>query len=107
MIDAIEHRFPVDPDRVYLTGASMGGGGALWLALTHPDRWAAVAPVCAAPLPGSEDLAPNLADVPVRFYHGEQDAIVPAQSSRAWQRRLLDIGVPVSYVEFPTLRHNA
>jgi len=106
MIADIERRYPIDADRVYLTGASMGGGGALWLALTHPDRWAAVAPLCPATVPGSQDLAANLADLPVRFYHGEQDTIVPAESSRAWQRRLLDIGVPVSYVEYPSLRHN-
>src|SRR5690349_1434944 len=56
MIGAIERSLPVDPDRVYLTGASMGGGGALWLAETQPDRWAAVAPVCAATVPGSEEL---------------------------------------------------
>jgi pimeloyl-ACP methyl ester carboxylesterase len=107
MVTAVERRFRIDPDRVYLTGASMGGGGALWLALTHPDRWAAVAPVCAAPWPDSEDFAPNLADLPVRFYHGEQDPIVPVQFSRGWQRRLLDLGVPVSYVEYPSMLHNA
>src|SRR6185295_20385165 len=27
----VKRRFPVDDDRVYLTGNSMGGGGALWL----------------------------------------------------------------------------
>jgi len=106
-IATIEKRYPVDPDRVYLTGASMGGGGALWLALTRPDRWAAVAPLSAAMMPGSEDLAPNLSNLPIRFYHGEQDSIVPVATSRAWQRRLLDIGVPAAYVEYPNLRHNA
>ena len=45
----VERRFPVDEDRVYLTGISMGGGGALWLGLTRPDVWAAVAPVCPMP----------------------------------------------------------
>ena len=107
MIADVERRYSIDADRVYLTGASMGGGGALWLALTRPDRWAAVAPLCPAIVPGSEELAANLGNLPVRFYHGEQDTIVPAEASRAWQRRLLDIGVPVSYVEYPSLRHNA
>lgn len=107
MIAELERRYPIDPDRVYLTGASMGGGGALRLAETHPDRWAAVAPLCAAVPPGAEDLALNLSNLPVRFYHGEQDPIVPARESRAWQRRLLDLGVPVSYIEYPTLRHDA
>src|SRR3954447_24123854 len=41
----VKSRYAVDEDRIYLTGASMGGGGALWLGLTRPDLWAAVAPV--------------------------------------------------------------
>ena len=45
----VERRFPVDEDRVYLTGLSMGGGGAIWLGLTRPDVWAAIAPVCPVP----------------------------------------------------------
>src|SRR5215468_4569772 len=67
----VKRRYPVDEDRVYLTGSSMGGGAALWLALTRPDLWAAVAPVCAATVPGSEELAANALNVPVRLFHGE------------------------------------
>src|SRR3954454_11379181 len=67
----VERRFPIDPDRVYLTGVSMGGSGALRLALTRPDVWAAVAAVCPAPLSGLDDLAPNALNVPVRIFHGE------------------------------------
>jgi predicted esterase len=102
----VERRYPVDRDRVYLTGISMGGGGALWLAETRPDVWAAVAAMCPDNMPGSEDLGANLLNLPVRIYHGEQDTIVPSSSSRAWQRRLLDAGVPVSYMEYPATRHN-
>jgi hypothetical protein len=57
-------------------------------------------------MPGSEDLAPNLLNVPLRLYHGELDTIVPVASSRAWQRRLLDAGVPAAYTEYPATRHN-
>jgi pimeloyl-ACP methyl ester carboxylesterase len=102
----VERRFTVDRDRVYLTGISMGGGGALWLAETHPDVWAGVAALCADSMPGSEELAANLWNVPVRLYHGEADTIVPVASSRAWQRRLLDLGVPAGYTEYPATRHN-
>jgi pimeloyl-ACP methyl ester carboxylesterase len=102
----VERRYPVDRDRVYLTGISMGGGGALWLAETRPDLWAGVAAMCPDSMPGSEDLAPNLLNVPLRLYHGELDTIVPVASSRAWQRRLLDAGVPVAYTEYPATRHN-
>jgi pimeloyl-ACP methyl ester carboxylesterase len=103
----VERRFPIDPDRVYLTGISMGGGGALRLALTRPDIWAAVLPVCAAMPPEIEELAPNALNLPIRLVHGELDPIVPVQSSRNWHRRLLDLRDPAEYLEFPLLRHNA
>lgn len=102
----VERRYPVDQDRVYLTGISMGGGGALWLAATRPDVWAGVAAMCPDSMPRSEDLAANLLNVPVRLYHGELDTIVPVASTRAWQRRLLDAGVPAAYTEYPDARHN-
>ncbi|HUI78903.1 MAG TPA: alpha/beta hydrolase-fold protein [Bryobacteraceae bacterium] len=103
----LERRFPVDEDRVYLTGVSMGGGGALRLALTRPDVWAAVAPVCPPPIPGVANLAGNALNLPVRLFHGEQDPVIPVASSRLWQRRLLDVGVAADYLEYPAVRHNS
>ncbi|HEV3330755.1 MAG TPA: alpha/beta hydrolase-fold protein [Bryobacteraceae bacterium] len=103
----LERRFPVDQDRVYLTGISMGGAGALRLALTRPDVWAAVAPVCPAPSPEIAALALNALNLPVRLFHGEQDPVVPVASSRLWQRWLLDVGVAADYIEYPAVRHNA
>ena len=102
----VERRYPVDRDRVYLTGISMGGGGALWLAGTRPDLWAGVAALCADPMPGSDEVAGNLLNVPVRLYHGEMDTVVPVASSRGWQRRLLDLSVTAGYTEYPSVRHN-
>jgi pimeloyl-ACP methyl ester carboxylesterase len=103
----VKRRFPIDEDRIYLTGVSMGGGGALRLALTRPDIWAAVAPVCPATIPGTEELAPNALNLPIRLFHGELDPAIPAASSRAWQKRLLDEGAPVEYIEYPGVLHNA
>ncbi len=103
----VKRRYPVDEDRVYLTGGSMGGGGTLWLALTRPDVWAAVAPVCPDVFPGTEDLAPNALNLPVRLFHGDLDPDVKVESSRLWQRRLLALDSPVEYIEFPGVRHNA
>jgi pimeloyl-ACP methyl ester carboxylesterase len=103
----VKRRFPVDEDRIYLTGLSMGGGGALWLGLTRPDIWAAIAPVCPAPPAGSEDLAPNLLSVPAHFFHGEQDPAVSVETSRKWQKRLLDLDTDVEYIEYPGVLHNA
>ncbi|WP_375284915.1 S-formylglutathione hydrolase [Marinicauda pacifica] len=51
LLDAAEMAAPgLDMDRVSITGHSMGGHGALTLALRHPDRFKSVsafAPICA------------------------------------------------------------
>jgi len=103
----VKRRFPIDEDRVYLTGLSMGGGGTLWLGLTRPDLWAAIAPVCAAAPPETEELAANALNVPVHLFHGDQDPVVPVEVSRAWHKRFLDFGVKAEYIEYPGVRHNS
>lgn len=103
----VKKRFPIDEDRVYLTGLSMGGGGALWLGLTRPDIWAAIAPVCPAVPPGTDDLAANALNTAVHLFHGEDDPVVNVQVSRDWTRHLRDNGVKVEYTEYPHVRHNS
>jgi len=103
----VKHRYSVDDDRVYLTGLSMGGGGALWLGLTRPDVWAAIAPVCPAPPAGIEDLAPNALNVPVKIFQGANDPVVPATETRRWYKRFVEAGVKSEYVEYPGVRHNS
>ena len=46
LLEDIEARYPVDLHRVYLTGLSMGGYGAWNLGLNHPEKFAALAPIC-------------------------------------------------------------
>lgn len=106
-INDVKRRFSIDEDRVYLTGLSMGGGGTLWLGLTRPDVWAAIAPVCAAAPVGTEELAPNALNLPVRLFHGDQDDVVPVVVSREWQKRFVNLGIKAEYVEFPGVRHNS
>jgi enterochelin esterase-like enzyme len=103
----VKRRFSVDEDRVYLTGLSMGGGGALWLGLTRPDVWAAIAAVCPAVPPGTEALAGNAGNVPVKLFQGELDPLVPVKETRRWQQLLVDAGVKSDYVEYKGIRHNA
>lgn len=103
----VKRRFNIDEDRTYLTGLSMGGGGTLWIGLTRPDIWAAMFPVCPAPPKDAEDLAPNALNIPIYFHHGDQDGAVPVAVSRDWTKRLKDLGVNVSYTEYPGVNHNS
>ena len=103
----VKKRFNIDEDRTYLTGLSMGGGGSLWIGLTRPDIWAAVAPVCPAPPQGTSDLAGNGLNLPFYFFHGDKDPAVPVTVSRDWTKNLKDLGASVEYTEYPGVLHNS
>jgi len=46
VLDRVMARFPIDPNRVTITGPSMGGIGAASIPFRHPDRFAAAEPLC-------------------------------------------------------------
>jgi len=81
-----------DKDRVYLTGMSLGGAGVWATALAYPNRFAAIAPVC-APAPetryGSMDV---LSHVPTWIFHGTEDNIIPPSGSMAAAKSLRAVG---------------
>ncbi len=103
----VKRRFPIDDDRIFLTGIGMGGGGTLWLGLSRPDLWAAIAAVCPAAPPGSEELAGNALNLPLKLFQGEIDPLVKAEQTRRWHQQFRGAGVKVEYVEYAGVRHNA
>jgi poly(3-hydroxybutyrate) depolymerase len=103
----VKKRFNIDEDRTYLTGLSMGGGGTLWIGLTRPDIWAAIAPVCPAPPAGTMELAGNASNYAVHFFHGDIDPVVPVTGSRDWVSKMQDLGVEVTYKEFVDVKHDS
>lgn len=107
VLEDVKKRFLVDKDRIYLTGLSMGGGGTLWLGLTRPDLWAAIAPVCPAPPVGIEDLGGNALNYPVKIFQGDADPLVRPERTREWVKRFKDSGVQTEYVEYPGVKHNS
>jgi predicted peptidase len=70
---ALSHR--VDPGRVYVTGHSMGGRGALYAAYKMPDRFAAV--VSLAPSSPTTAWGGKLANIPLWLFHGANDQFTP------------------------------
>jgi len=120
--------FRGDRRRVTLTGISMGGAGA-WYMARLPSRFAAVVPISGEvlrqtddpfPQPLPKDLAaildaPDARDVlaraigntPVWAFHGADDPEIPADESRWMVAALRAIGNRVLYTEYPATGHNA
>jgi pimeloyl-ACP methyl ester carboxylesterase len=103
----VKRRFPIDEDRVYLTGLSMGGGGAVWLGLTRPDIWAAIAPVCPAVPPGAVEFAPNALNVPIHVFQGAVDPVVKPEGTRDLVATLRQLDTKIEYTEYPNVQHNS
>jgi predicted peptidase len=96
-------KYDVDPDRVYLTGASMGGYGVWDWASHSPQRFAAIAPLCGE---GNDDLAEELKHVPVWAFHGAKDlAVSPAEEERMVKAVNLKGGC-AKLTMYPDLGHN-
>jgi len=103
MLDAVTREFHVNPDRIYLTGMSMGGFGAWDLAMRRPDVFAAVVPICGGA--AEPDLLANLRGLPFWVFHGAQDDRVPVTNSRLLVEALEKDGQDPKYTEFPELGH--
>lgn len=45
ILSELQREYPIDPDRVYVTGHSMGGHLSWRSGISMPDRWAAISPM--------------------------------------------------------------
>jgi predicted peptidase len=120
-LDRTIEEFNTDSTRVYLTGMSMGGNGTWYLAYQHPDRFAAIAPICgfvsssrlvASFVPDGEGsaferLAERIRHIPTWIVHGDADDVVPVLESRSMHDALRAAGAAVHYVELPGVGHNS
>ncbi|MDB5313527.1 MAG: esterase [Gemmataceae bacterium] len=104
LTESLVKDLPVDPDRVYVTGMSMGGYGAFDAVQRRPDLFAAAVPVCGA---GDPAKAKAIAHVPVWAFHGDQDGAVPVSGSRDMVAALKTAGASPRYSEYKGVGHNS
>lgn len=96
--------YKADPERVYLTGLSMGGAGAWRLAIDHPHLFAALAPICGKSYPKE---AHALKGLPVWIFHGEEDDVNPLTHSKDMAEALLEEGADVLLTVYPEVGHDS
>ncbi len=81
--------YSVDPDRVYVTGLSMGGYGTWDLLVRHPDLFAAAMPLCGGADYRKADL---IRDIPIWTFHGSADPTVPPHGTERMVNEIIDTG---------------
>lgn len=112
LLDEILKKHKIDPGRVYLTGLSMGGYGTWSLGLKHPERFAAMAPICGggsilpALLPSAAN-ARRLKRLPVWAFHGAKDELVALDESERLVEALRRIGNAAKLTVYPEAGHDS
>jgi predicted peptidase len=105
-LDEIISSYPIDTDRIYLTGLSRGGFGTWDWAIYRPDRFAAIAPVCGAS--NFHVLNANLLkDIPAWVFHGALDDIVSVSFSANLVRELRNLDADISFTVYPFAGHDS
>lgn len=102
MVDKLVSERPIDQQRIYIVGQSMGGYGSWDAMIRRPDLWAAGVPVCGA---GDSAKAASIKAIPVWAWHGENDTMVPVSGSREMIEALTKAGGSPKYTEIPKGGH--
>ncbi|MBE7488669.1 MAG: prolyl oligopeptidase family serine peptidase [Candidatus Omnitrophica bacterium] len=104
LLDDVESRYPVDKERVYATGISMGGFGTWTLGMEQPDRFAAIAPICGG---GEPILAFRYRHLPIWAFHGAKDDVVPLRRSEEMVEAIQKAGGDAKLTVYPDARHDS
>ncbi len=103
-LDDVMKTYECDPDKVVLTGLSMGGRGSWEMAAAHPDRFAAVAPICG---PGRLEDAKTLKTLPLWSFVGDNDREATVLNLRAMHDAVRKEGAKPRLTEYRNVGHNS
>jgi predicted esterase len=98
----VRRDYKVDPARIYLMGHSMGGYGTWSVAVSHPDVFAALAPISGG---GDTAALAKIKNIPEYVTHGDDDRTVNVSQSRRMVEAGKKLGIDITYVEVPGGSH--
>ncbi|HYG77473.1 MAG TPA: alpha/beta fold hydrolase [Planctomycetota bacterium] len=104
LLDEVCAKLPVDSERIYLTGLSMGGFGSWNLAAQYPDRFAAVVPICGG---GDPEDVERIKNLPIWVFHGAKDIAVPLKMSEDMIASLKKVGSSAKLTVYPNAGHDS
>lgn len=113
-LNYLKLHYPIDTNRVFILGYSMGGYGTWNVGLRYPDRFAAIVPLAGGISrvenivqrdAKSRKLLTNAVMVPSFFVHGSADPTVPFRFSKTIAADLTKLGAEHQFTEVPGQGH--
>jgi len=102
LIQQIIKKFPIDTNRIYITGLSMGGFGTFDAIERYPNLFAAAVPVCGG---GDISKASTISHIPIWIFHGAEDATVNPAFSLDMAQALSKSGAHPGLTIYPEVGH--
>ena len=99
LINEIRAKYPIDPNRIILSGLSNGAIGAYLMGMFYPDRFAGVVPIAGGITKRLMSFLVNLNNTPMYVIQGEFDPMFPIELTRRTYKILSDFKSPVIYRE--------
>lgn len=103
LVDEIITNYPVDSDRLYLTGFSMGGKGTWDFSSKSPERFSAIVPIAGWIEPEKAVLLKN---VPIWAFHCMDDDVVKVSGTEDMVKALTNIGGNIRFTYYSGLKHD-
>jgi predicted peptidase len=102
----LTRQYRIDTNRVYMTGISMGGYGALIVALDNPTKFAAIAPLCGGVNDSDTSRICQLKNVPVWAFHGTADEVIAPRETARVATALKKCGGAIRYTRLKDRGHD-
>jgi predicted esterase len=99
LIQEVQAKYPVDPNRIFLSGLSNGAIGAYMIGMFYPDLFAGIIPIASGITPRYMHFLVNLKNTPIYIIQGVHDPVFPIQLTRRVHQILRDMKYPVTYRE--------
>ena len=94
----IRRDFNIDPERTYLMGHSMGGGGTWHIGMKYSSIWAALGPIAPAIYRSTKGLE-KIRHMPVIVVQGDKDRLVNVRIARHWVEKMKQLKMIHQYIE--------
>jgi len=102
LIHQLIKTMPVDSNRIYITGLSMGGYGTYDAIERYPNLFAAAVPVCGG---GDVSKVASIKNIPIWIVHGAEDPAVNPVYSLDMLRALTTAGAHPGFTQYPEVGH--
>ncbi|MDA3860434.1 MAG: prolyl oligopeptidase family serine peptidase [Melioribacteraceae bacterium] len=98
LVDSLISQYPIDKNRIYVTGLSMGGFASWYLLMNNLNRFAAAIIFSGS---GDPEMACDIKNIPIWNFHGDLDKAVPVNGSRNMIKAISDCGEDILLISDP------